>query len=324
MSFYLGAYAASPNVSGWDPQLEAAYYQQLKSLESVRGLEHPFLGSLHAQDDQWFLQHIDTKWDFVFTTIPGVMNALATLPTFGLASTDEAGREAAIAFMRQANHAIAKLNTHLKRQAVTAIMLHSAPARHNCAGSAAAFKTSMQTLLSWDWHGARLLVEHCDALIDSHAPSKGFLSLTDELSVLSELNATQAPEHPLGVVINWGRSVLETRQADGALQHIVAAKAQGLLAGVMFSGISDQATEYGAWRDSHQPAQTNELVAFGEPGSWLTEQAVADTLQACQGVNLAVLGLKIGIRPQSADLTLRLNYLRAQLGMLQRQVALCR
>lgn len=324
MSFYLGAYAASPNVSGWDPQLEAAYYEQLKSLSTVRGLEHPFLGNLHAQDDQWFLQHIDKKWDFVFTTIPGVMNALATLPTFGLASTDEAGREAAIAFMRQANHAIAKLNAYLARPAVTAIMLHTAPARHHCAGSAEAFKASMQTLLSWDWHGAQLLVEHCDALIPEHVPSKGFLSLADELKVLAELNATQAPVLPLGVVINWGRSVFETRQPEGALQHIQAAKAQGLLAGLMFSGVSDQASDYGAWRDSHQPAQSSATVAYGEPGSWLTEQAVADSLAACAGSTLTVLGLKIGIRPLTADLPLRLNYLRSQLEMLQRHTAASR
>ena len=89
MQYFLGAYAASPNISGWDPDLEAAYYRSLATLASVKGLEHPFLGQLHQYDDNWFLQQLAPHWDYVFTTIPGVMNALAQQPGFGLASTDE-------------------------------------------------------------------------------------------------------------------------------------------------------------------------------------------------------------------------------------------
>lgn len=312
MTFYLGAYAASPNVSGWDPLLETAYYQRLQQLPKLTGLEHPFVGRLHPYDDEWFLANIDPNWDYVFTTIPGVMNALAVNPQFGLASTDEQGRQAAIDFMRQAHQAIAKLNQHLGRQAVTAIMLHSAPARQHSSGSAAAFKSSLMTLLSWDWFGASLLVEHCDALIPGQQPAKGFLSLDDELAVLAELNVLIKPAKPLGMVINWGRSVLETRQADGALLHLQAAKKQGLLKGLMFSGVSDQATAYGAWRDSHQPVKSSNNIKFGEPGSWLTEQAVMQCLTLCNDVDLSILGLKIGIRPVSASLAERMDYLTAQ------------
>lgn len=317
MKYFLGAYAASPNVSGWDPELETAYYQQLKTLRNMQGLEYPFLGRLHPHDDNWFLANIDPTWNYVFTTIPGVMNALANNPLFGLASADEAGRQAAIDFMQQANQAIAKLNQHLGRQAVTAIMLHSAPARQKATGSAKAFADSLKTLLGWDWHGARLLLEHCDTLLPGQQPSKGFLSLEDELAVLAEVNQQLAPPQLLGMVINWGRSVLETRQPDGALVHLQTAKARGLLSGLMFSGISDQATAYGAWQDSHQPIKNSERLLFGEPGSWLTEQAVAECLAGCADLELAVLGLKIGIRPVSASLTERMNYLRAQLALLE-------
>ena len=318
MNYFLGAYAASPNVSGWDAELETEYYQQLKTLPTIQGLEHPFTGSLHPYDDNWFLANIDPAWNYVFTTIPGVMNALSRDPLFGLASTDEAGRQAAIDFMQLANQAIAKLNQHLGRQAVSAIMLHSAPARQHASSSAQAFQASLTTLLSWDWHGARVLLEHCDALLPEQKPSKGFLSLEDELLVLAKLNQTLKPAMPLGVVINWGRSVLETRTPDGALAHLQAAKAQGLLQGLMFSGISDKANAYGAWQDSHQPAQSSELVPLGEPGSWLTEDAIQQCLLACAEVDLTVLGLKIGIRPLTAPLAERINYLRAQLAILDR------
>lgn len=319
MKYYVGAYAASPNQSAWNPELETAYYDALKQLSNVRGLEHPFLGKLHAQDDDWFLANIKPDWDFVFTCIPGIMNALSQNPQFGLASEDENGRQAALSFMRQACEAIAKLNRHLGRNAVQALMLQSAPARNNAASSAKAFQASLETMLQWDWQGARLVVEHCDAWLPSHTPSKGFLALQDELDVIKRLNANAAVKTPMGMVVNWGRSVFETRRVDGAAEHIAAAQQAGVLAGVMFSGVSDKDSEYGAWRDSHQPAQSSERVKHGEAGSWMTEQAMQQCLATCDKVGmLPILGIKIGIRPHSATIDTRLGYIGDTLAILDR------
>lgn len=321
MGYFLGAYAASANVSGWDAQLEADYYRGLAGLTEVRGLEHPFLGQLHQHDDAWFLQHLAPHWDYVFTTIPGVMNALATEPSFGLASTDPAGRQAALDFMQAARQAILQLNQHLGRQAVKAIMLHTAPARDKVAGSAACFMASMQQLLSWDWQGAQLLVEHCDAYLPPQLPSKGFLSLSDELAVLSQLKQQGAA--PVGVVINWGRSVFEGRDPAAAIAHIQAAKDAGLLAGLMFSGVSGEDSAYGAWRDSHQPIRNTQAPELGSVCSWLTEQQVGAALMAASPVeHLTVLGLKIGVRPVTATVAERLTLLQAQLQILTQQQAL--
>ena len=318
MKYYVGAYAASPNQSGWDPELETAYYKALKQLTNVRGLEHPFLGQLHPHDDNWLLANISPDWDYVFTCIPGIMNALAQNPVFGLASEDDNGRQAALAFMQQACAAIGKLNHHLGRQAVTAIQIQTAPARHNAVSSAAALSVSFQTMLQWDWHGARIVIEHCDAYVGSHVPSKGFLALDDELAVLTELNRSLPQAQQLGVVINWGRSVFETRRREGALEHIQQAKAVGLLCGLMFSGVSDQASEYGAWRDSHQPPQQSDRVKHGEPGSWMTEQAIQQCLAEADAATLPIVGAKIGIRPHSAGVTERLAYLKDMLAILDR------
>tara|TARA_R110002126_G_scaffold75469_21_gene188391 strand:+ start:127 stop:1119 length:993 start_codon:yes stop_codon:yes gene_type:complete len=319
MKYMLGAYAASPNHSSWDPALETAFYNELKALPNLKGLEHPFLGSLHQHDDAWFLANIDPQWDYVFTCIPGIMNALGQNPLFGIASVDDAGRQSALAFMQQACAAIGKLNRHLGRQAVSAIMIQSAPARHKAASSEAALLASLETMLSWDWQGARIVIEHCDAFVESHIPSKGFLALTDELNVLSQLNSTLPPEQQLGMVINWGRSVFETRTVAGAVQHINAAKAAGVLSGVMFSGVSDQDSAYGAWRDSHQPPQQSERVKHGEPGSWMTEQAMHNCLAACDTPEaLLVLGAKIGIRPLDATIEQRIATVRDTLAILDR------
>lgn len=319
MKYTLGAYAASPNHSGWDPMLETAYYNELKALPNIKGLEHPFLGALHAHDDDWFLANIAPDWDYVFTCIPGIMNALGQNPLFGIASDDAAGRAAALDFMQQACAAIGKLNAYLGRQAVTAIQIQTAPARHKAASSKVALNASLETMLGWNWHGARIVIEHCDAYVDNQTPSKGFLALTDELDVIMQLNAQLSKEQQMGMVINWGRSVFETRRVGGAVEHIQAAQAAGVLSGLMFSGVSDKDSEYGAWRDSHQPPHNSERVVNGEPGSWMTEQAMRNCLAACNdAAGLPVLGAKIGIRPHSADINQRLGYIRDTLAILDR------
>ncbi|NRQ43178.1 DUF4862 family protein [Rheinheimera sp. YQF-2] len=319
MKYTLGAYAASPNHSGWDAALETAFYNELKALPNVKGLEHPFLGRLHQHDDDWFLANVAPDWDYVFTCIPGIMNALGQNPLFGIASDDEAGRLAALDFMQQACAAIGKLNAHLGRAAVTAIQIQTAPARHKASSSRAALMASLNTMLQWDWQGAKIVIEHCDALVDSHAPSKGFLTLGDELEVITQLNTQLNTKQHLGMVINWGRSVFETRRVEGALEHIQAAQAAGVLSGVMFSGVSDQDSEYGAWRDSHQPPKQSALVQHGEPGSWMTEQAMHNCLAACNDPQaLPVLGAKIGIRPHSAAIAQRISIVRDTLAILDR------
>lgn len=320
MKYYLGAYAASPNHSGWDAALEAAYYNELKALPNLKGLEYPFLGQLHPYDDDWFLKNVSPEWDYVFTCIPGIMNALSSNPAFGLASSDEQGRAAALTFMQQAREAIIKLNQYSGRQAVKAIMIQTAPARNNAGASPEALALSLATMLQWDWQGARILIEHCDAYLPPQQPSKGFLSLTDEIAVVKQLNIMiPATLQPLGIVINWGRSVFETRRVEGAIEHIQAVQQAGLLCGLMFSGVSDKNSEYGAWRDSHQPVQSSLQIQHGEPGSWMTEQAIHQCLAVCHDADaLPVLGAKIGIRPLTATVTERLGYVRDTLSVLDR------
>jgi len=321
MKYFVGAYAASPNQTQWDAVVETAFYQALQRLPNVKGLEHPFLGSLHPHDDAWFLANIDPNWHYVFTCIPGIMNALGQNPQFGLASTDEQGRQAALQFTQRACEAIAKLNHYLGRKAVTAIQIQTAPARNKAYSSVQALEQSLHTMLQWDWQGAKIVIEHCDALMSEHEPSKGFLALQDELALLTRLNETLPSQQKPGMVINWGRSVFETRQVDGALEHIKQAKAEGVLAGLMFSGVSDEESEFGAWRDSHQPPQQSALMPLGEPGSWLTEQAMHVCLAASDAASLAVLGVKIGIRPHNAGIDQRLATISQTLAMMERYFA---
>ena len=314
MSYFVGAYAASPNTATWNPELEAQYYAKLSALPNVKGLEHPFLGGLHPHDDAWFISHIDPKWRFVFTCIPGVMAAMARNPHIGLASDDASGRQEALAFVRQARDAIATLNAACGSHVVDAIEIHSAPDKTRAASSVTSLTDSLAELVQWDWQGARVVIEHCDAHVPGQVASKGFLTLADEITAIEATN-TRYGSH-VGVVVNWGRSVLEARSAEGALQHIRLAKQHGVLAGLMFSGASGQETPYGAWRDSHMPPAPSVAGGIGAEGSLLTDAALHDCLVASDGQQLPILGLKIGIRPLDATLESRMVHLSSGLERL--------
>ncbi len=316
MSYFLGAYASSPNVSSWDPAIESDYYDKLKQISHLTGLEHPFLGSLHNQDDQWFLDNIDPNWNFVFTCVPGIMSAIKSEPRFGLASTNETGRQAALSFMKAALLAIDKLNSHLKRQAVKAIQIQTSPNQSKSPASEDALYQSLKEMSQWQWQGTKIVIEHCDTLIEGQVPAKGFLSLEQEISALKQVNEEQGCD--MGISINWGRSVIETRSVEGALQHIKQAKENDLLSGLMFSGVSDQETDYIAWKDSHMPPAKAELGHIGAEGSLMTEQQMHACLALAEPNTLDFIGVKIGIRPHSSPIEERIAYNSDALAIIER------
>lgn len=317
MSYYVGAYASSPCTSGWDPELEASYYEALKASDKIKGLEHPFLGeTLHAQDDEWFLSNIDPNWNFVFTCVPGTMAAIGKTPEFGIASDDDAGRAQALAFMEKARAAIAKLNAHAGRQVVQAIEIQTAPNRSKASSSVASLTATLETMLGWDWQGARIVIEHCDTYIEGQVPAKGFLTLADEIAAVEAVNKKLGAD--VGIVINWGRSVIEARSESGAIEHINQAKNAGVLAGVMFSGVSDQDTPYGTWADTHMPAAPSANATIGAEGSLMSEAQIQQCLQAAGGKDLPVIGVKIGIRPKDETVAKRVAYNQAVLAMIDR------
>ncbi len=314
MKYYVGAYASSPCNNGWDAALESELYAALKKDSRIQGLEHPFTGQLHSNDDAWFLNNIDPRWKFVFTCVPGIMAALKKNPAFGIASNDEEGRLQAVAFMQKARDAIAKLNQHSGKPVVTAIQIQTAPNQANTAASTDALIKSLTEMQSWDWQGTRIVIEHCDTLIEGQVPAKGFLTLEQEITALNTINASLKTN--MGLTVNWGRSVIETRSAEGAMIHIQQARDAGLLCGLMFSGASGIETEYGAWRDSHMPHAKEGENTPGAEGSLMTTAEIQKCLQAANYNELPIVGIKLGIRPASASLDERLGYIDAALSIM--------
>lgn len=292
MEFAVSAYVTSPA----SLEEQASYYQHLRAADySV--IELPLLptGLLHPDEPFLFsqLSSHPTPLRVIITCVPATMTALTSTPPvlLGLAADDEPSRERALALTRQAQQALSRINHALGRPAVCGVAVHSGPGSSRGPTSASALQRSLVELAQWGWEGAALLVEHCDAA-GPHPPSKGFLSLEQELSALTgavTALAAQPAAAPLGLVLNWARSVLESRDAATPLAHIALASPH--LRGFSFSGCSGQEGLYGAWQDTHMAHQP-----FA-PGSLLTVQAIEECTRALRGApHLAWVGSKTALR----------------------------
>lgn len=291
MKIFVGAYAAS---KGLDPDGESALYDGLAALD-VAGLEQPFAGTLH-RDEGWLMARIRPEWSLVLTTLPGTMDRLAGDKHFGLASADEDGRRRAVDFIEGARLAVERIHRALGRRAVRAVMVHSAPrlGGSGARSSVGGLSDSLSDLRARDWDGASLLVEHCDAAAPGRAPDKGFLRVEDDvLAVKLSHGAT-----PSGLAVNWGRSALETRSAEGPLEHLRRAAQADLLGALFFSGATPAHPEYGEWRDSHAPFSTS------CPESLLTPDAARAAL--AEAPSCPILGLKLQTKPESLPVPARL------------------
>ena len=236
LPFVIGAYASHPA-----PELEGDYYRLLADQPWVSGVEMPYPGQLATQGEV-LASHLAAHWDFnTITAIPGTMQNVWKNENFGLASPDEAGRTAALDFTRALRDDLAALCDRAGRQLVARVQLHSAPTR---LAQEDAFKRSLAELVTWDWSGTRLVVEHCDKYVPEQNPEKGFLSLESEIGIVSEVG--------IGIHLNWGRSAVEGRSADTAYEHVLEAGKRGVLDGIIFSGAGPEETQYGySWIDGH-------------------------------------------------------------------------
>ncbi len=311
MKVIVGAYAASPCHSAWNPEAEGAYFKGLAALPEIGALELPFFGSLHRYDDDWFLANVPRHWDYLMTCIPGVMITAGQMPEFGLASTSESGRRAAIEFTDKARQAVLRLNRHLGRKAVLGVEIHSAPPlNEKIAASVGSnrekFLESLSEVRSWDWDGARLTIEHCDRYASGGlAPAKGFLSIEDEIWA-----ATQScGETPIGILVNWGRSAIEGRSAETPVTHLLQAKKAGLVDGVIFSGASQGDALYGDWADSHAPFGKGAVGRSECVTSLMTPKSVRLSLDAA-GPDAHFSGFKIQALPKDLSAAQRIEFVR--------------
>lgn len=283
--YVVGAYAASPTAAGWDPALDAEYYEALASDPRIAAFETPWNGSLHVQDEDWLLAHFPPQLGAVLTDVASTFLTTKENPGYGLASNDRDGRALSVADARRMRDDMYRFHDRAGRPIVTSVELHSAPRASY--GSADALARSLDELAAWDWDGAELVIEHCDALVPAHEPEKGFLALTDEIAAITGSGA------PVGIALNWGRSAIEFHDPDRVTEHIAAARQAGLLRGYILSGASDEEGYFDRpWVDAHNMFRRSSQHQNGDPISLLTDERARTAVRAVgDGV---WLGVKLG------------------------------
>nr|WP_322986182.1 DUF4862 family protein [Streptomyces sp. S584] len=236
----VGAYAALP------PQRadQEHFYEGLADRGMADGLELPFRDGL-GEDVRWLAARMRGRFTrSVITLIPGTMMRVGASGTFGLASGDHDGRQAALAFVREARVAAEELNQLTGEQSVSALHIHTAP---SATAVGEMFARSLEELTAsapaeGDW-STRLVLEHCDAYSPAVPGEKRFLSLEEEIPL--------AHEAGIGITVNWGRSAIEAQDRSRPLAQIIRLASEDLLEGVMFSGAGPTANRYGGPGRTH-------------------------------------------------------------------------
>jgi len=303
--------------------LEEQFFLKLASLESMIGLELPIWqgAALHKYDEQWLLHQFKTvgsKWNFVFTCIPGTMDTLKDDPVFGLASNDKDGRQRAVNFIRVVLNHVQQVNKNSGRKSVIAVQIHSAPklGLQNISSSKESFLHSLKEIRSWDWQGAVIAVEHCDCYRANQLGSKQFLSLEDEVWAIecsNENNNTRA-----GITINWGRSAVEGRSAQMPLQHLQLMRKHTNrvpLFGLMFSGVSPVDNPiYGQWLDNHTPFSESS----NSKCSILNAAEAKAAIQESNWRDLLYIGIKIMPQPMDLSIDEKLIFFKDAISILNK------
>lgn len=294
MQFYFAGYSSSPAWEQWDSKVESSFWESTRSLiRNIDLVELPFCGSFHPHDDNWFFESFQHYQKYIYTAIPGIMNRAASEPKFGLASNDNEGRRSAIEFVRKLYECCLRFYDKSGGSQIVAIELQSAPSRLKCDSSWESYSESLGEIFEWDWGETEILLEHCDAFMEGYKPSKGFLSLEDEVKALTTAAEVSGRKN-VGMVLNWARSVIEGRSTDVIYQHIDYLVDRSLLRGFCFSGVAEDDAKFGAWFDSHMPHSLGLEGVVGEPNSLLNLEHIEKTIDKLNGSDcLGYMGVKI-------------------------------
>jgi hypothetical protein len=292
MKYIIGAYATSPSLSN-DKSLELDFYHKLiETIPEVRGLEIPFFGDeIHRFGSDFLIDILRPEWSNVLSCIPGTMANLSIDSKYGIASDDNDSRAAAVSMYKRANKIVRKMNDFYGKQSIIAIQIVTAPSVpiKGVSSSKSSLSKSMEKILSLDWQGAKVVIEHCDFAMSGLPFEKGFLTFEDEVEVLSQLSEPQ----DVGVTINWGRSAIEGQSVNKPIEHINLALEKNLLAGLIFSGVSEKDQLYGSWKDTHMPFAQSYNVDYYEKNSLLTHENISNALSLLDFNSLNYLGIKL-------------------------------
>jgi len=293
MQYIVGAYASAPSLTSNDKSLETQFYNKLiKSIPQIQGLEIPFFGDgIHQFGSDFLFNFIKPEWGNVLTCIPGTMLNLVKNPKFGLASDDVLGRKEAIAMHARVNSILHVMNEKYGKRSVIAVQVVTAPSMsvNGVSSSSDSLLKSLDEILRWDWGGAKIIIEHCDKFIPMEPFEKGFLSIENEIDTLLKISHS----HNVGITINWARSAIEERSYITPINHLKLVAKRNLLAGLIFSGTSENDILYGKWKDNHMPFSFSDSLDYHEVNSLLNFKNISETLASIDINKIDYLGVKL-------------------------------
>lgn len=303
----VGAYAAQPD----DARERRRYLDAVLSLPGVDGLEISWRAPGWTRDAPILADALGRHagaGQHVLTLIGAAAAAAGEDGTVGLASVDEAGRARAVALAGAARQAVVEFLD--RGQRIAAVALHAFPSRPqaDAAAGGRALQRSLAEILAWDWGGAAIVVEHCDARPGAGPWQKGLLPLDVEIAAVAAVAA--GARAPVGIALNWGRSAIEERDAGAPERHARRARAAGVLRGLMISGATDRAGAYGpAWSDTHPPLR--EQLAES-----VMDTACVRAASDAAGGGLLYDGVKVAARPPHDSVKDRVALIRGALAAL--------
>lgn len=297
---YLGAYASLRPDARTDPGLNGEHLRAALRRTGCIGLEVPWASATFVPHEGALVALLEADGHHVLTMVAATMEARSD-SRFGLASLDTDGRRAAIELVRRAHTAAVAMSDRAGRAVVDAVQVQSAATidpgisgTRNAHVSALA--SSLDEIASWDWRGGRVLLEHCDSATGVR-PVKGFLPLEDEIQALALRDDPDGP----AITINWGRSVLETRRTETAVEHVRLAAASGMLGARAYSGVAGERTPLGeAWGDSHLAARGPVATRAGLGASLLSEVEIRAFAAAATG-GLTIVKVNASSAPGAPD-----------------------
>ncbi len=287
VQYIIGAYPSAPSFHYANEADETEFFRLLAAKKGIAGLEQPCLEHFHPLGNEYLFKTIPGDWKIVITAIMYTMGRRGKEPGFGLASTDEDGRRAAVKYHQHIAEQMTEVRSRYGQDRFLALQIQSAPLKGetNVSAAADAFAKSLKDLEKIDF-GCELVIEHCDAF-NSGAPAvrKGFLPLDTELAL--------AGEYGVGLCVNWARSVLEdpAHSPARAVEQVKLCRKAGLLSGLMFSGTATGGS-YGAFEDNHAPFAPFKDCRVNCPESLMTVGEARKCIREA-GDNLTYLGAKL-------------------------------
>ena len=303
----LGAYAS---IASLPPAEQADWYRKIAGDLGISTFEFPFLAGVSLPDEL-----VEA-----FTSLPAslVVTLVAQWATtgqvnarYGLSSTDESSRQAAV----MDTCAILQQCASLSGQGVRIrnVVVHTGQRCGESIPHAIALNrslTHLRELISAVMPDTTLAVEPSDNLPLDHpipfpAAKKSSLSISELIHVVSTVNQQSSTGHPVALMINWGRLQINGDAPLSGVYQVLESDVP--LAGVILSGAGHSPDGY---RDSHN--------SHLDPDSGFTEaEAEACAAALNESPQPTFIGMKCSRAKGDGELTVD-EVISAQADLLNR------